>query len=257
MDWWAGIKPYRILIACHYLGARSRGESGGLRATAEGLFYKPLLGSKVTIPWNVIQDIEVTTESKKRVTAGRAVAIGIFSLAARKNETFTYIHVQDANTVWSFAAKTTQVKVLAAMKPVLDAFQGRTRTQTQAEIPHVQQQLSVADELAKLANLRDSGVLSEDEFSTEKAKLLGNHAPDHATATNAQNETPQMRIAKAIEIANATMTQDQIRDILALASDKRGTQAAQLAKQMSRGEITPDEFKRRAGEIMGKDYSGT
>jgi hypothetical protein len=31
---------------------------------------------------------------------------------------------------------------------------------------------SVADELAKLAALRDSGVLSEDEFATQKAKLL-------------------------------------------------------------------------------------
>ena len=32
---------------------------------------------------------------------------------------------------------------------------------------------SVADELAKLAQLRDSGVLSEEEFSSQKAKLLG------------------------------------------------------------------------------------
>lgn len=32
---------------------------------------------------------------------------------------------------------------------------------------------SVADELAKLARLRDSGVITEDEFVTQKAKLLG------------------------------------------------------------------------------------
>lgn len=32
--------------------------------------------------------------------------------------------------------------------------------------------VSVADELAKLAQLRDSGVLSEDEFSAQKTKLL-------------------------------------------------------------------------------------
>jgi hypothetical protein len=31
----------------------------------------------------------------------------------------------------------------------------------------------VADELAKLAQLRDSGILSPDEFDTQKAKLLG------------------------------------------------------------------------------------
>jgi hypothetical protein len=33
--------------------------------------------------------------------------------------------------------------------------------------------LSVADELGKLAALRDAGVLSEDEFAAQKAKLLG------------------------------------------------------------------------------------
>jgi len=32
---------------------------------------------------------------------------------------------------------------------------------------------SVADELMKLAQLRDSGLLSEDEFAAQKAKLLG------------------------------------------------------------------------------------
>lgn len=32
---------------------------------------------------------------------------------------------------------------------------------------------SVADELAKLASLRDSGVITEDEFAAQKAKLLG------------------------------------------------------------------------------------
>lgn len=32
---------------------------------------------------------------------------------------------------------------------------------------------SVADELAKLANLKETGILSEDEFQAQKAKLLG------------------------------------------------------------------------------------
>jgi hypothetical protein len=32
----------------------------------------------------------------------------------------------------------------------------------------------IADELIKLAQLRDAGVLTEDEFATQKAKLLSN-----------------------------------------------------------------------------------
>ncbi|WP_240471861.1 SHOCT domain-containing protein [Pseudarthrobacter phenanthrenivorans] len=31
----------------------------------------------------------------------------------------------------------------------------------------------IADELTKLAGLRDAGVLTEDEFAAQKAKLLG------------------------------------------------------------------------------------
>lgn len=34
-------------------------------------------------------------------------------------------------------------------------------------------QASVADELIKLASLRDAGVLTQDEFDTQKAKLIG------------------------------------------------------------------------------------
>jgi len=33
--------------------------------------------------------------------------------------------------------------------------------------------VSEADELAKLAELRDKGVLSDDEFAAKKAKILG------------------------------------------------------------------------------------
>ena len=33
--------------------------------------------------------------------------------------------------------------------------------------------MSVADELAKLAQLRDAGVLDDDEFAAQKKRLLG------------------------------------------------------------------------------------
>jgi hypothetical protein len=183
--WWVDIRPYRILIGCHYSGARKKDELGDLRATGSGLEYKAMLGSKVTIPWQAIQDIEVSTQSARRVTAGRAVALGVFALAAKKNETYTYIHISDANTVWSFADKAAQGKVLASMKPILDAFNKRVRAplpptappsppvSAPPSAPIAAPTLSVADELAKLAKLRADGVLTDDEFAAQKAKLLG------------------------------------------------------------------------------------
>jgi hypothetical protein len=42
---------------------------------------------------------------------------------------------------------------------------------------------STADELTKLARLRDQGVLSKDEFEFQKMRLIGRHQPPHpATA---------------------------------------------------------------------------
>jgi hypothetical protein len=49
---------------------------------------------------------------------------------------------------------------------------GAEATSVPAASAPVQAVGSVADELAKLAALRDSGVLSEDEFEAQKAKLL-------------------------------------------------------------------------------------
>jgi predicted RNA-binding Zn-ribbon protein involved in translation (DUF1610 family) len=43
---------------------------------------------------------------------------------------------------------------------------------TASPVSPVPGKASVADELAKLAQLRDSGALSDEEFATQKAKLL-------------------------------------------------------------------------------------
>lgn len=43
----------------------------------------------------------------------------------------------------------------------------------QATPPSPASQVSVADELTKLAALRDAGVISDEEFAAQKAKLLG------------------------------------------------------------------------------------
>lgn len=47
----------------------------------------------------------------------------------------------------------------------------RGKCQPQAADPNAP--LSVADELSKLAKLRDAGVITEEEFNAQKAKLLG------------------------------------------------------------------------------------
>lgn len=50
--------------------------------------------------------------------------------------------------------------------------------------------MSVADELAKLAALRDSGVLTQEEFDQQKAALLDTYA--HLTPATMQRSADRM-----------------------------------------------------------------
>lgn len=63
--------------------------------------------------------------------------------------------------------------------------------------------MSVADELAKLADLRDRGVLSEEEFGRQKALLLGDPTiPDDedgdVSERSASPETPRSDTASTV-----------------------------------------------------------
>lgn len=49
----------------------------------------------------------------------------------------------------------------------------RAEPTVEASAPAMQRPVSVADELQKLVDLRDQGVLTEDEFAKQKLKLLG------------------------------------------------------------------------------------
>jgi hypothetical protein len=52
------------------------------------------------------------------------------------------------------------------------SFRGNIPQQTPAAAPRDAAPVTIADELAKLAQLRDTGVLSPEEFAQAKAKLL-------------------------------------------------------------------------------------
>jgi hypothetical protein len=163
--WWAGINPYPILEDCHY-SPRPKNEWGDLEALYEGIKYRAMTGafsvreSAVYIPWQAIQGIEISP----------VYGAGLFAFAAKKSETYTYVNLASTNTVWSFATKAEQPRVLARVKPILDAFNSRAQTVPPDSV--ASRPLSVADELTKLAKLKADGVITEEEFGAQKAKLL-------------------------------------------------------------------------------------
>jgi len=70
----------------------------------------------------------------------------------------------------SFRPLQDPIRLRAKITPVLNAagvpFFGEEAT------PSAAQPVDVADELRKLAGLRDDGIITEDEFQEQKAKLL-------------------------------------------------------------------------------------
>jgi hypothetical protein len=190
-EWWIAPNAFRGLglsqrlsiLETHYLGGWS-----GHAKTYTGKLTKALVFDKkgvslsgistiFTIPWSDVRDVEVEgpESASKRVTVGRALALGVFALAAKKAQKSAVVIVQlksgeeaifqtEKFTAGEMRAKlvpiTTQLKKVAAATPNLES----------APAPIAG---SVADELKKLAELRAEGVLTDEEFATQKAKLLG------------------------------------------------------------------------------------
>lgn len=85
-----------------------------------------------------------------------------------ENKGGTFDAATDENTVM-FAKRDAP-----AFARIRDLIQAQViRGPTPASAPVVKTPTSVADELSKLAALRDQGVLTEDEFAAQKARILG------------------------------------------------------------------------------------
>lgn len=56
---------------------------------------------------------------------------------------------------------------------IIDMVDKKVAQQKIAPVMQPVSSTSVADELTKLAKLKDAGILSEEEFNAQKAKLLG------------------------------------------------------------------------------------
>lgn len=122
---------------------------------------------------------DVRTQQTSRFTVTRMAIAGPLALAAPKRTTSTvdtrmtklYVDGDGWAEQWRFSALAErQVRDFAAKvnKAVRDRFPDDEPPPADPPDP-----LSVADELGKLAALRDAGVITADEFDAQKAKLLG------------------------------------------------------------------------------------
>jgi hypothetical protein len=116
--------------------------------------------------------ISFDTGTAKKSRAGKALAIGVFALASAKtqNEAHLTVTLKDGNAaLYRIVGKSGPV-VRGKIQPFLVAHGVSCLDDGTAQVGPTP--VSASDEIAKLAGLRDSGVLTEEEFTAHKAKLL-------------------------------------------------------------------------------------
>jgi hypothetical protein len=204
-SWWLAPKAFKGLgftesfsaAETHYLGGWS-----GHSKTYTGKLTKIVVIDKngvslrgfstiFTIPWNQVLDLEVEgpENASKRVTAGRALALGVFALAAKKTtkSAVLIVKLRSGEEAIFQTEKFTAAELRAKLVPITSQLRkanAPTSPTAQAATfappsaapasngPLPAAAMSVADELKKLAELKDAGLLTDEEFAGQKAKLL-------------------------------------------------------------------------------------
>ena len=139
-----------------------------------------------TIPWEDVADITVEgpQEAEKRFTATRLIALGPLGLAFKKSKKgskeaiITLTTVSGDQAVFHVAKKLPR-EIQPKLVPL--ALQIRTRVAAVREptppvaepTPHNEAAApDIAEQIEKLAALKEKGILTEDEYAAKKAELL-------------------------------------------------------------------------------------
>ncbi len=193
-SWWLAPKAFRGLGFLEHLDASETQYLGGwsshtktykakyVRIDAQGISLRGLK-TIFTIPWDQVLDLEVEgpESASKRVTAGRVLALGVFALAAKKKtqSAVLIVSLRSGEEAVFQTEKLTAAELRAKLVPVTSQLRKAnvspppTAATSPPAAPLPAAPVSVADELKKLADLKDAGLLTNEEFAGQKAKLLG------------------------------------------------------------------------------------
>ncbi len=166
-------------LPVEYMGGYgdSRKAKGILTFYEKQTEFSAVMSTKFTIPNTQIKDvaIEGKDEVNRRVTVTRLLAVGIFAFALKKKskdqESYITLELTDGQEVILFVDNKAPMALRAKLAKVISAVK-QASTSSQANAPQQQTQSNIADELTKLASLKNQGLLTQAEFDSEKAKLL-------------------------------------------------------------------------------------
>lgn len=168
-------------IGLNYLGGHPRHPSPiktcNLVASADQIAIEKGAELPFRLPIGQVEGIQVETEqeAKRRLTATRMLAVGVFALAIPKKtpgSVLVTVETNEGPLVFEMS-KTSKAAALSKLSSVMAQINSVSADRPKEDPPALQQpSVSVADELAKLVALRDAGEMTPDEFQAQKARLF-------------------------------------------------------------------------------------
>jgi hypothetical protein len=192
----------------HYNGTLAVTERAGLKDKGDarelGLYYHETLGGSLWIPFRVVKKIEWGEAELHKGgigfigfgPIGIAAVVGARAVNAHraKGTTVRVIAVTDGQKTHRFQTKASGERVTDAFGAMFTQYEGVLQATAAQEAERADNlrvgreaiaqraaeamaaavipPQSVADELTKLVGLRDAGVLTDEEFAAQKARLL-------------------------------------------------------------------------------------
>jgi Short C-terminal domain/Protein of unknown function (DUF2510) len=150
-------------------------KTGALYFTPDVTGIGTLKPRALTIPTRLIASVEVVGGEVAKRKVAAVAAFGVLGgLAAKgaKNQTVVIVRLTDGAEAYFELDRIAPQEVRAKLAPWLGQNGIPWRDDEPAAAPAAAPIASIADELQKLAALRDSGVLTPDEFAAAKARLL-------------------------------------------------------------------------------------
>jgi hypothetical protein len=150
------------------------GYSGNMIVTDECIGMGSLNPKKSPVRWDEMAGISFDSTTMKKSRKGKAVAFGVFALAAKSTQNGAEVAIQrkDGNVALYTVTGKTGVQVRAKIQPFMVEHGVPCLDDTPIASETAPAPLSTADEIAKLVALRESGAITDEEFTAYKANLM-------------------------------------------------------------------------------------
>lgn len=160
-----------------YQGGHSRlgqPRTGNLWLTSEAIGLGTKRPKAAVVPLSAIASVEVGGQQVRKSKAGAVAAFGVLGLAAKGEATIAVVTVRskDGETAYYRIENQLAVAVRGRMAPILEAAGIPLVGEESPPIPPPSADL--ATRIRELGALRDDGLITEEEFAAQKAKLLEN-----------------------------------------------------------------------------------